>query len=113
MAVDEAWADSAWPWLSSLARSTGTNVPAGAPSAVISDLLLSLTDAAEKMDATANAYVLTYLIAILQDGETLQENQGSLLKATRRIDASASPASVDQLGSAVANSVQDCAPYLT
>lgn len=106
VAVDEAWADSAWPWLSSLARSTGANVPAGAPSAVISDLLLSLADAAEKMDATANAYVLTYLIAVLQDGGTLQENQESLLKATRRIDASASPASVDQLASAVANSVQ-------
>ena len=107
MAIDESWANSAWLWLSALAQSSGVAVPEGTPSALTKDLLLSLARSAEKVDRTSNTYVLSYVIAILSEDETLQEHEESLLRSARNVDSSISEASADQLGTTVANAVQN------
>jgi predicted RNA-binding protein with RPS1 domain len=97
MAIDEAWANSAWPWISALAQSSGVAIPDGMPGIIAEETLLALAGAAERVDATSNTYVLSYLIGIMYEGKTLRENQGSLIHAARQVNSSVALASADQL----------------
>jgi predicted RNA-binding protein with RPS1 domain len=101
--VDKTWAEAAWPWLSSLAHSCGVSIPVGEPHEIALELLLSLAHSAERMDATSNAYVLSYLIGICQHGGELQAYEGLLARSASFVNSSASEPGADQLAAAVSN----------
>jgi predicted RNA-binding protein with RPS1 domain len=90
-----------------LAQSSGVPIPDGPPSAVAADALLALAGAAERIDATSNTYVLSYLIAIMHEGGALLDNQESMRHSAGQVNSSVAQASADQLAATITGAERD------